>query len=153
MKFLTEIQKPVAIALDLLQGDTMYGETLPAIHSLYQHLEQLLEAPENCIAYKRYLIRGLLDSMMARETRFRNLLNLNYHEDYETKVAILAAVSHPKFKNRFIRRRCSVSVQVVNDLFFYALKVCSRLNQLYPTVMILSCNIYILKAISLRNLF
>lgn len=121
LKFWVDVMTPVATALDLLQADTMYGQTAPAIHSLYQRLELLTTEPQNKSSYKMTLIEGLKNYML-KEDRFGDLLNLNC-ANYETKVAVLAAVSHPAFKNRFIRRQCPLSTAVVNELFFQALKV------------------------------
>lgn len=87
-----KILKPLALALDMLQGQTniYFGFVLPTIASLKVKLEKL--KGENL----KYLAPAVDELLLAVSNRFAKYLTL---DDEST---IIAAVSHPTFKLRWI---------------------------------------------------
>jgi len=86
---------PLAEALDILQGENniFYGFVLPVILSLRRKVKNLLL---NNWRYCEPLVNSILTSI---EKRFSNLVQLN---TIEAENAMIAAFSHPKFKNRWL---------------------------------------------------
>jgi len=86
---------PLAEALDILQGENniFYGFVLLVIFSLRRKAQHLLL---NDWRYCEPLVNSILTSITKR---FSNLVNLNTIEADNT---VIAAFSHPKFKNRWL---------------------------------------------------
>jgi len=86
---------PLAEALDILQGENniFYGFVFPVIFSLRRKVQHLLL---NDWRYCEPLVNSILTSI---ENRFSNLVNLN---TIEADNAAIVALSHPKFKNRWL---------------------------------------------------
>jgi len=86
---------PLAEALDILQGENniFNGFVLPVILSLRRKAKNLLL---NNWGYCEPLVNSILTSI---EKRFSNIVQLN---TIEAENAIIAAFSHPKFKNRWL---------------------------------------------------
>ncbi|KAG1960435.1 hypothetical protein F2P79_006315 [Pimephales promelas] len=81
--------KPLSAALDILQGDCPYGTLLPKLEVLMQKTLDVKDALSRMTA-------GLPDAIVqAIQTRFGSVL--------DDKDALLAAVSCPKFKLRWLR--------------------------------------------------
>ncbi|KAJ8398201.1 hypothetical protein AAFF_G00430450 [Aldrovandia affinis] len=81
--------KPLTVALDILQGDCPYGTLLPTLEVLMQKTLAVKDTLSQMTA-------GLPDSIVqAIQTRFAGVL--------DNKDALLAAVSCPKFKLRWLR--------------------------------------------------
>jgi len=93
IEFLTEwakINRPLALALDALQGDktSYYGMLLPKLSVLMFELKQLSGTVNP-------LMTPLVNSLISGVTKRFTVLNLD--ED-SAKTAILAAVSNPMYK-------------------------------------------------------
>ncbi|KAE8298870.1 hypothetical protein D5F01_LYC03379 [Larimichthys crocea] len=83
------VTRPLTIALDILQADCPYGTLLPTLEALMQRALALKHTLSSMTA-------GLPDAIVqAVQTRFANLL--------DDRGALLAAVSCPKFKLRWMR--------------------------------------------------
>ncbi|XP_038159718.1 uncharacterized protein LOC119795679 [Cyprinodon tularosa] len=81
--------KPLTVALDILQADCPYGTLLPTLEVLMQRTLAVKDALSTMTA-------GLPDAIVqAVKTRFGDLL--------QDRDALLAAVSCPKFKLRWLR--------------------------------------------------
>lgn len=96
--FLSEycnVMQPLAATLDVLQGETncFYGMVLPKLVQLRNSLTQIMNG--NLVSCEP-LALVLLDSI---NRRYGNLLELQMPD---AKCAIVAAVSHPKYKMRWI---------------------------------------------------
>lgn len=90
------VMSPIAIALDRLQGDKdcLYGVLLPTLLAVDKKLKRLsTESLLYCCATVNALSKGFSD-------RFRKFLNLE--ACHETNVAILASVSNPRFKLKWL---------------------------------------------------
>ena len=91
--------QPVAATLDLLQGNLkcFYGMLLPKLVQLRNKLKCLETGRENHpeLQYAKPLISALLEGMSRR---YGDLLELRT----AAKDAIVAAVSHPKYKLRWV---------------------------------------------------
>ncbi|XP_031327979.1 uncharacterized protein LOC116159179 [Photinus pyralis] len=87
-----KVLKPLASALDILQADTniYYGFVIPTIASLKIKLEKLK------VEGLRYLSSTVNDLLISISRRFREYLT------FQNEDAILAAVSHPAFKMRWV---------------------------------------------------
>ncbi|XP_076625083.1 uncharacterized protein LOC143343753 [Colletes latitarsis] len=87
--------EPIAQALDILQGeeDVFYGMVIPCLLSLQRKLQHL---NEKSWTYCKPLIQALCNSI---EIRFENYLNFRTPE---SEKAVIAAFSHPKFKNKWL---------------------------------------------------
>lgn len=86
--------EPVALAIDLLQGETeaYYGVMLPTILALKKKLNKLLTSEfQICLPIANTYLQSI-------EERFGQLLNVN---NPHANNAALAALSYPKFKNRW----------------------------------------------------
>jgi hypothetical protein len=81
---------PVAVALDRLQGDCFYGVLVPTIIAVEKKLNGLLQME---LKYCKPLVQALLDGI---KKRFGDFLN------QEKTDPVLAAVSHPYFKLRWV---------------------------------------------------
>lgn len=111
--FLSEwvlVMQPVAIALDMLQGDAnmeaYFGAILPTVLQLYKQLENL----EGCTKYCDPLIMALKHGLKAR---FEHLISFQAAKR-SAKNYIVAAVSHPFFRLRWLQQEDKDAAQ---DLF------------------------------------
>ena len=87
-----KVTKPIAIALDSLQGDidASYGNLIPTLFGIKSKITNI-----NNLKYCDALVKALLNGL---QTRFATYLNL----ELESKHAILATISNPKFKLNFL---------------------------------------------------
>ena len=101
---------PLAEALDILQGENnmFYGFVLPVIFSLRCKVQNLLL---NDWKYCEPLVDSILTSITKR---FSNLVNLN---TIEADNAAIAALSHPKFKNRWLSCIDSSHIDRLHKIF------------------------------------
>ena len=106
LDFLTEyhlVMQPVAAALDSLQGDSdcFYGMLLPKLVQLRNKLKSLETGSESYpdLQHAKPLISAILSGMSCR---YGDLLELRP----AAKDAIVAAVSHPKYKLRWVPPEC-----------------------------------------------
>jgi hypothetical protein len=86
--------KPIAEALDRLQGEnnTFYGELIPTLLTIEKRLNmQINLKPKHCESLPQTLLNGI-------RRRFHDFLNLSP----EVKDAILASISYPKMKLRWV---------------------------------------------------
>lgn len=95
--FLTEYMKvtePLAVAIDILQGENncYFGLVLPTIVQLHQTFSKNALNLKYCSALNIELIKGL-------ESRFNHVTDIG---NLSCKPYILAAITHPKFKLRWI---------------------------------------------------
>lgn len=93
----SRVLTPIAIALDRLQGekDCHYSIVLPTIVKVYRDLLDISDSSViHCAKLLKYAQQGL-------ESRFSDYLDFNERND-SVKVAILATVSDPRFKLRFL---------------------------------------------------
>ena len=99
LKIFINIMKPVAIALDSLQGEKThyYGILLPTLFKLRSQMNETITSLSN--RYKK-IAKLLLESI---ESRFSNFFNFAD----ETQDAILATCFHPKYKLKFFEKHCS----------------------------------------------
>lgn len=113
MEFLAEYiecVKPIAEALDRLQGEKncFYGELLPVLLQTQKKLQKLqLRHLKYCAKLVVVLLEGL-------NKRFSNYFDFSY----QVNDAILAAVSHPFFKLRWVskERKNDVKELLVNEV-------------------------------------
>ena len=120
VEFLCEFKssmEPLAITLDSLQGDVncCYGMLLPKLTWLRNKLNKMqLQNLQFCSALVSALISGL-------ETRFENFWTLDI-SDVNVKEAIIAAVSHPQYKMKWLSpdKRDNIKQLFVNS--------CARIN-------------------------
>ena len=95
--------QPVAAALDSLQGDSdcFYGMLLPKLVQLRNKLKSLETGSESYpdLQHAKPLISAILSGMSCR---YGDLLELRP----AAKDAIVAAVSHPKYKLRWVPPEC-----------------------------------------------
>ncbi len=107
---------PFAAALDLLQGEhtneAYFGAILPTMLELYKKLEAM---SSTSIKYCTPLVQALKTGM---ESRFPNLLSFDKAYSH-AKEYIIAAVSHPYFRLRWINPADKPAAQV---LFLHELK-------------------------------
>lgn len=90
--------KPIAEALDILQGEnnTYYGLLLPTILMLKKKLNRMLEkGQEKVFQYCKPIAENLLKHV---ERRFENFFTLS---SPDAERAIIAALSYPRFKNKW----------------------------------------------------
>ncbi|XP_050064551.1 uncharacterized protein LOC126553428 [Aphis gossypii] len=101
---------PLAEALDILQGENnmFYGFVLPVIFSLRRKVQNLLL---NDWKYCEPLVNSILTNITKR---FSNLVNLN---TIEADNAAIAALSHPKFKNRWLSCIDSSHIDRLHKIF------------------------------------
>jgi len=107
-----QLMKPIAIALDHLQGETnvYYGNLIPTLFSLRIRIQLLKEIPkEHNFRYAANLIDPLLKSL---EKRFK----LFYDLSPEVNEAILASCFHPAFKLRWIPENNDVDKKRIQNL-------------------------------------
>ena len=106
------VLKPVAMALDRLQGQNtcMYGELAPTLLAIKGKL--------NAIQFQESsLCKGLLTAVTCGlESRFSKILNA------EDQSAVLATVSHPFFKMRWLKDTFSTKEEEILALFKRAAK-------------------------------
>jgi hypothetical protein len=105
MKFLVHILSPLATALDILQGDAMYGILAPTIHSLYSRYLGLSEQylHDEDVEFQFLPLNEFILSMKdAIYNRYSSILDLDESKE-SARAALLAAVCHPYFKFRWIR--------------------------------------------------
>jgi hypothetical protein len=83
LKEYVAIMKPVAFALDLLQGENncYFGYVLPTIKSLTNNIQK------TTVSYAAALKKAVLDG-----------INMRFQQYFTDDYFILAAISHPKFK-------------------------------------------------------
>ncbi|KAL4084938.1 hypothetical protein QTP88_027804 [Uroleucon formosanum] len=101
---------PLAEALDILQGENniFYGFVLPVIFSLHRKVQNVLL---NDWKYCEPLVNSILTSITQR---FSNLVNLN---TIKADNAAIAALSHPKFKNRWLSCIDSSHIDRLHKIF------------------------------------
>ncbi len=120
LEFLAEwgrVMQPLAVALDLLQGENnteaFFGAILPTVMSLRKKLDAAAAADD--IKHCKPLVKALQQGL---ENRFPNLLSfdsaLNGGQQY-----IVAAVCHPFFKLRWLNENDKSAAE---ELFLKALK-------------------------------
>lgn len=111
------LMKPLAQGLDFLQGDknTYYGRLLPTLFSIKSKLEALLFSQDRS---QLKIIHDAVPLILeAFKRRFTNELAL----DDSASVAIIASVSHPYFKLRWLEddrvtRVTEIFVRAVNKV-------------------------------------
>lgn len=99
ISFLREYERvmaPLAIKLDILQGDSnsYLGCLLPHITHLIQQLEDLHSGLHGSLSYTREIVKAMLDSL-PREDRFGKVL---FNNSY-----ILASCFHPAYKLKWVK--------------------------------------------------
>lgn len=111
-----ECTKPLAEAIDILQGESycFYGYLLPTLVSLRRKIDNLLS--KNTITICQPLLEAIKNSL---ESRFENFFQV----EEAGKLAVIAAVTHPKFKTRWLTCLDKAIQQKVRDL---VLKVASE---------------------------
>lgn len=90
------VMKPIAISLDILQGDeeACQGYIAPTLSSMIIHISTLSEATNPILqAFKKSALRVL-------KKRFDQYIKI----DFESRDIVLAALSHPKFKTTYIEK-------------------------------------------------
>ncbi|XP_065217730.1 uncharacterized protein LOC135849999 [Planococcus citri] len=85
------VMKPVAIALDKLQSDALYGTFLPTLFSLKVSLENVVKT--SSVATEKFLATELCTFLTDRFKEFYQLT-----DDSIVLSAILATISNPAFK-------------------------------------------------------
>ena len=88
----------VATALDKMQGentvDSHFGAILPALHAIKRKLDSFV--PKHTEALVEALLSGL-------QKRFGDILSLqDFHSNAKRKALLIASVSHPYFKVRWL---------------------------------------------------
>jgi hypothetical protein len=114
--------KPLAIALDRLQGEdnTFQGEIIPLLISTKKKLEKLTN--DHRLTYCEPLINVMLASLSRRFPSFMNL-----SEDAHD--SIIASVSHPLFKMRWVPALPADKKLEIKNLFLRAAeKICVQVN-------------------------
>ncbi|XP_071055951.1 uncharacterized protein [Onthophagus taurus] len=96
------IMKPLAQTIDLLQGEEccFYGFLLPSILSLHRKWTKMIDSSLDQVGL---ILRGCIDAL---NNRYGLLLNL------ECDTATIAAVSHPRFKLRWL---CGIEDKKVEE--------------------------------------
>ncbi|XP_053145229.1 uncharacterized protein LOC128342206 isoform X3 [Hemicordylus capensis] len=93
LKEYTEIFRPLAVTLDLLQGDNCYyGQLLPTLFTLRTKLEEL---ETKNFRYCGPLLQGVKANLYKRFEKY-------FHLSSEVNEAIIAACTHPFFKLRWL---------------------------------------------------
>ena len=91
------VTKPFAVGLDYLQGDSdlYYGAVIPTLLMIKKRLDEIDESSlKHCKKNLELAKEGL-------DKRFNNILTMNMDVE-ETRVAVIAAVSHPAFKLKWL---------------------------------------------------
>lgn len=111
-----ECVRPIAVALDRLQGDKncFYGELLPILVQMRKTLQKL---KLRHLKYCPQLVTVLLASLEKRFSEY-------YSFSSQTNDAILASVTHPFFKLRWVAKERRNDVKDL--LFNEAESICSR---------------------------
>ncbi|XP_026328932.1 uncharacterized protein LOC113236922 [Hyposmocoma kahamanoa] len=109
-----EVLKPIATALDYIQGNNCYyGKLLPSLMSVRTRLERL---QGNNLRHFSGVVSKLKDSL---EKRFDNFFKLSP----EVNEAILASCYHPAYKMRWLpESTTSEEKQRIQNLAIYALE-------------------------------
>ena len=110
--FLTEykrVMEPIAVTLDQLQGDKncYYGMLLPKLTQLRHKLQKM--QTDNSVLMCGALVTSLLSGLAKR---FEHLLTLNVTES-GVREAVIAAVSHPGFKLKWVEPSSCDSVKQI----------------------------------------
>jgi len=89
---------PISEALDIMQGElnTYYGVVLPCLLALRRKIEVLAKPDHHTWIYCKPIVHALLESI---EKRFGNYLNFTSPESLN---AVIAALSYPRFKKRWL---------------------------------------------------
>lgn len=107
-----EIFKPISLGLERLQGelDCTYGEVIPTLLAIQKKLKNLqLSESSSC--------KGLLTAVTCGlETRFSKFINL------EDEISILASISHPFFKMRWVKNHLIKKHETILSCFKSAVK-------------------------------
>lgn len=95
----SKILKPIAVAIDRLQGQSScyYAELLPTLFAVESKLEALHSSN---FRYCSHLLQAIMDGFRSR---FGSFLQL----EPEVNEAILASVTHPYFKMRWVPQQLS----------------------------------------------
>ncbi|XP_043282530.1 uncharacterized protein [Venturia canescens] len=103
---------PMANAIDLLQGDSCYyGILLPTLMSVQYQLKELSKNDD--IMFCKPLLKVMIDGI---NIRFGKLLDFS-----ETNVdAAIAAISHPRFKGRWLTQFSEVEQRRIHQRFIEA---------------------------------
>ncbi|XP_043286912.1 uncharacterized protein [Venturia canescens] len=103
---------PIANAIDLLQGDScFYGILLPTLMSVQYKLKELLTNDD--IIFCNPLLKVMIDGI---NIRLKKLLDFS-----ETNIdAAIAAISHPRFKGRWLTQYNEVEQRTVHQRFIEA---------------------------------
>jgi hAT family C-terminal dimerisation region len=109
--FLREYERvmaPLAIKLDLLQGDTnsYLGCLLPHITHLIQMLQDLHSGLHGGLTYTREIVKAMLDSL-PREDRFGKVM---FNNSY-----ILASCFHPAYKLKWVKVMLSERYETIRE--------------------------------------
>lgn len=106
-----ECTKPLAEAIDILQGETYYGYLLPTLVSLRRKIDVLLN--RNTIVVCQPLLDAINRSLQSRFKIF-------FEVEGAGKYAAIASVTHPKFKTRWLACLDYTTQQKVRDLVLKA---------------------------------
>ncbi|RXN04056.1 tol2 transposase [Labeo rohita] len=104
----TKILKPIAVAIDRLQGQSScyYAELLPTLFAVESKLEALRSSN---FRYCSHLLQAIMDGFRSRFSSFLQLKP-------EVNEAILASVTHPYFKMRWLPQQLSGGKKRVHEL-------------------------------------
>ena len=108
------VMKPVAIALDRLQGETYYGELLPTIFQIKKDLSII--SSTSLVFFKEVI----LDLSHSIDIRFKELLDFSTEK---SKTAVLAACSHPRFKLDWLEEFDDDKISSIKENFLNELLV------------------------------
>ncbi|RXN04055.1 Zinc finger BED domain-containing 4 [Labeo rohita] len=104
----TKILKPLAIAIDRLQGQSCcyYDELLPTLFAVESKLEALRSSN---FRYCSHLLQAIMDGFRSRFSSFLQLKP-------EVNEAILASVTHPYFKMHWLPQQLSGEKKRIHEL-------------------------------------
>lgn len=113
-----KVLKPLALALDILQGDTniYFGYAIPTIASMRIKVEKLKNLK------LKYFATVVDDLLLAISKRFEEYLT------FKNKHAMLAAISNPAFKMRWIVLFKAQEPQISEDLKRMFISACEELT-------------------------
>jgi hypothetical protein len=108
------VMQPIAISLDKLQGEkeAFYGHIMPTLHMLMQKVKAM---QNKILVHCQPLVTALLDGMQSRFDK-----ELTFSGSVSNK--IVAAISHPYFKMRWIPDDKKDSCR---ELFIQTVRACS----------------------------
>lgn len=115
------VLKPIAISIDRLQGQNacFYGELLPTLFAVQAKLQDLQASN------LRYCSHILQATLAGFERRFSNFLQLKT----DVNEAILATVTHPFFKMRWLPLRLTCEKKRIHQLILHAAEELGLLSE------------------------